>query len=58
MSRPSRWQVRNNLLQKWVGSKVWPNAADCKSALEEYVGSNPTLPTIFWSRQIGKVNGL
>ena len=25
-------------------------AADCKSALIEYVGSNPTLPTIFKQR--------
>jgi hypothetical protein len=28
----------------------WLKAADCKSALIEYVGSNPTLPTIFKRR--------
>ena len=27
----------------------WLKAADCKSALIEYVGSNPTLPTILIS---------
>ena len=29
------------------GVAEWSNAADCKSALLEYVGSNPTPTTIF-----------